>query len=133
MGLANFSGTGIYETQISLPSSYHGQRLLLDLGRVSSVAEVYLNEVNVGTAVWRPYRFEISQYMKPGSNRLKILVTNTEANRRAVGPSHKILAKIDLDGLEGPVSIIPYFDGIIECETRAEVTKLKTHPASQAR
>jgi hypothetical protein len=33
------------------------------------------------------------------------------ANRQAVGPSHKNLAKIDLDGLEGPVSIIPYFDG----------------------
>lgn len=133
VGLANFSGTGIYETQISLPISYHGQRLLLDLGRVGSVAEVYLNEVKVGTAVWRPYRFDISQYVKPGSNRLKILVTNTEANRRAVGSSHKNLAKIDLDGLEGPVSIIPYFDGIIECETRAEVTKLKTHLASQTR
>ncbi len=133
VGLANFSGTGIYETQVSLPSSYQGQRLMLDLGRVSSVAEVYLNDVKIGTAVWRPYRFDISQSLKPGPNQLKILVTNTEANRRAVGPSHKNLAKIDLDGLEGPVSIIPYFDETIVCETKPEVTQLNTISISGAK
>jgi hypothetical protein len=120
VGLANFSGTGIYERQISLPSPYHGQRLMLDLGRVSSVAEVYLNDAKIGTAVWRPYRFDISKWLKRGTNRLKILVTNTEANRRAIGSSRKILEKIDHDGLEGPVSIIPYFDEIIVCETKPE-------------
>ena len=133
VGLANFSGTGIYETQISLPGSYHGQRLFLELGRVSSVAEVYLNDAPIGTAVWRPYRFEIGPYLKPGLNRLKILVTNTEANRRAVGSFHKNLAKIDHDGLEGPVSIIPYFNETIVCETKPEVTQLTPIPVSRAR
>jgi hypothetical protein len=51
-----------------------------------------------------------SNSLKPGENRLRIWVTNTEANARAVGGSHNILSKIDLSGLEGPVSLIPYVE-----------------------
>jgi hypothetical protein len=35
-------------------------------------------------------------------------LANTEANAWAVGPSHKILANINVCGLEGPVEIVPY-------------------------
>jgi hypothetical protein len=106
--LANFSGTAIYETSFFLPASYSGKRLVLDLGRVSSVAEVYVNGRQAGALVWRPYELDITEFIKPGENHLKIRVTNTEANARAVGPSHRILANIDVCGLEGPVEIVPY-------------------------
>ena len=109
-GLAQFSGTAIYEKSFTLPASYQGKRILLDLGRVSSVAEVQLNGRDAGTLIWSPYRLDISEFVKPGENRLKIRVTNTEANARAVGSTHSILANIDLSGLEGPVAIIPYVD-----------------------
>jgi hypothetical protein len=106
--LANFSGAAIYEKSFLVPDSYQGKKLILDLGRVSSVAEVYVNGRPAGTLVWRPYKLDITEFIKPGENQLKIRVTNTEANARAVGPSHRILANIDVCGLEGPVEIVPY-------------------------
>jgi hypothetical protein len=109
-GLAQFSGTGIYEKSFSLPAPYVGKRILLDLGRVSSVAEVQINGHDAGTLIWSPYRLDITKFVKPGENRLKIRVTNTEANARAVGSTHNILANIDMSGLEGPVAILPYVE-----------------------
>jgi hypothetical protein len=106
--LANFSGTAIYEKSFTLPDSYRDKRLVLDLGRVSSVAEVYVNGRQAGTLVWSPYRLDITDFINTGINHLKIRLTNTEANARAVGPSHRILADIDVCGLEGPVEIMPY-------------------------
>jgi hypothetical protein len=108
--LANFSGTAIYEKDFTLPEAYHNRRMVLDLGRVSAVAEVNVNGRPAGTLVWRPYRLDITPFLKPGQNHLRIRVTNTEANARAVGPSHGILSRIDVCGLEGPVTIIPYVD-----------------------
>jgi hypothetical protein len=109
-GLAQFSGSAIYEKSFIVPPSYQGKRILLDLGRVSSVAEVELNGRNVGTLVWSPYRLDITEFFTPGENHLRIRVTNTEANARAVGSSHNILYNIDLCGLEGPVQLVPYVD-----------------------
>jgi hypothetical protein len=60
-------------------------RVMLDLGRVSSVADVFVNGEHARTLVWRPYQLDISRLIKPGENEIKILVTNTEANQRAVG------------------------------------------------
>jgi hypothetical protein len=109
-GLANFSGTAIYTKTFSLPDSFRDKRVMLDLGRVSSVAEVFVNGERAGTLVWRPYRLDISKLIKPGENEIKIIVTNTEANRRAVGAWHHTLATIDVCGMEGPVQVIPYID-----------------------
>ena len=109
-GLAQFSGTAVYEKTFTPPASFKGERIILDLGNVSSVAKVQVNGRDAGTLVWSPYRLDITRLLKPGKNRLRISVTNTEANFRAVGASHNILSKIDLCGLEGPVSLIPYVE-----------------------
>ena len=109
-GLVQFSGTAIYEKTFSLPPAFTGGRVILDLGKVSSVAEVEINGRDAGTIVWSPYRLDITTLLKHGKNRLHIRVTNTEANARAVGSSHNILSKIDLCGLEGPVSLVPYVE-----------------------
>ena len=109
-GLAQFSGTAIYDKTFSLPAAFSGRRVILDLGKVSSVAKVQINGRDAGTLVWSPYRLDITTLLKHGVNRLRIWVTNTEANARAVGGSHNILSKIDLCGLEGPVSLIPYVE-----------------------
>ena len=110
MGLANFSGTAVYTKTFNLPETFRGKHVVLDLGRVSSVADVYVNDAPAGTLVWSPYRVDITKLLKPGENELRIVVTNTEANRRAVGTWRHILGQIDLDGMEGPVRLIPYVD-----------------------
>jgi hypothetical protein len=86
---------------------------MLDLGRVSSVADVFVNGEHAGTLVWRPYQLDISKLVKPGENEIKILVTNTEANQRAVGTWRHILTAIDIDGMEGPVQLTPYLDRVL--------------------
>ncbi|HEY1806969.1 MAG TPA: glycosyl hydrolase [Acidobacteriaceae bacterium] len=112
-GLANFSGTAVYTKTFTLPDRFRGQPLMLDLGRVSSVAEVYINGASAGTLVWSPYRLDITKFVQPGTNQIRIVVTNTEANRRAVGTWHHILPAIDVDGMEGPVQIIPWVDQVL--------------------
>jgi alpha-L-rhamnosidase len=112
-GLANFSGTAIYTKTFSLPANYRGMRVMLDLGRVSSVADVFVNGEHAGTLVWRPYQLDISKLIKPGENEIRILITNTEANQRAVGTRHHILPAINICGMEGPVQIIPYIDRVL--------------------
>lgn len=81
----------------------------------SAVTEVFVNGPPTGTAVWRPFRVDITKLVKSGVNRLRILVTNTEANQRAVGTYHRILKNIDVDGLEGPVEVVPYVDATVAC------------------
>jgi hypothetical protein len=112
-GLANFSGTAIYTKTFNLPDNYRDKRVMLDLGRVSSVADAFVNGEHAGTLVWRPYQLDISKLIKQGENEIKILVTNTEANQRAVGTWHRILPAIDIDGMEGPVQVIPYIDQVL--------------------
>ena len=118
--LANFSGTAIYEKTFTLPEAYRGKELILDLGRVSSVAVVYVNGREAGTLVWSPYKLDITEFTKPGENHLKIRLTNTEANARAVGTYHRILANIDLCGLEGPVEIVPYTEETLTLKSEKE-------------
>ncbi|MGA9719697.1 MAG: glycosylhydrolase-like jelly roll fold domain-containing protein, partial [Acidobacteriaceae bacterium] len=122
-GLANFSGTAIYTKSFNAPETFRNKRILLDLGRVSSVADVFINGQHAGTLVWRPYRLDISKLVKPGSNEIKILVTNTEANKRAVGTSRHILAAIDVCGMEGPVRIIPYIDEVMALHPVQDMSK----------
>jgi hypothetical protein len=128
-GLANFSGTAIYTRTFTLPASLRDKRLMLDLGRVSSVAQVFINGASAGTLVWSPYRVDITKLVKPGVNEIKVLVTNTEANQRAVGTSRHILSAIDLNGLEGPVQIIPYVDQVL---TLRPVSIHNIDPAQQS-
>ena len=75
--------------------------------RLTALAAEQLIHRHAGTLVWRPYELDISKLVRPGVNKVKILVTNTEANQRAVGTRRGILAGIDIDGLEGPVRLIP--------------------------
>jgi hypothetical protein len=128
-GLANFSGTAIYTKTFTLPVNYEGLRVMLDLGRVSSVADVFVNGEHAGALVWRPYQQDISKLIKPGENEIEILVTNTEANQRAVGTRHHILTAIDVDGMEGPVQLVPTIDRIVTLR-QAEKSS-KEHASSE--
>jgi hypothetical protein len=112
-GLQNFSGTAVYERRFNLPKDWANHHTVLDLGRVSSVADVFVNGEHAGTLVWSPYKLDISKLLRPGDNVLKIAVTNTEANQRAVGTWRHILTQIDICGMEGPVQLIPYADKVV--------------------
>lgn len=75
-----YSGTMEYIKNIKWTKTKK-HNVWIDLGEVSNLAEVYVNGKKAGILWTPPFRLEISKYLKQGNNELKILVTNTWANR----------------------------------------------------
>lgn len=78
-GVKYFSGTAVYRKKVSLPKSEG--KLMLDLGSVKNLAEVYVNGERAAV-LWRePFVCEIGQMARAGENDLEIRVTNLWVNR----------------------------------------------------
>ncbi|MGB6223332.1 glycosylhydrolase-like jelly roll fold domain-containing protein, partial [Haloferula sp.] len=93
-----FSGTARYTIDFEIPTEGNW---LLDLGQVAHTAHVFVNGNDAGTAYTPPHQFDLSRFLRIGTNRLDIAVTNLpqpgpESNRPP-SPS----------GLLGPVRLIP--------------------------
>ena len=82
-GIRYFSGTATYELQFEVPQSYlkENQEVWLDLGDVEVIAEVRLNGEDLGTLWNKPFRAELSDALRSGSNTLEIEITNLWVNR----------------------------------------------------
>ena len=74
----HFSGTATYtatfEGKVGVP-------LTLDLGKVETVADVFVNGKKVRTLWTPPYRCAIGEFVKDGANNLRVDVTTTWFNR----------------------------------------------------
>ncbi len=118
--LAHYSGTAIYERDIPAPALRPGERLLLDLGEVGLAAEVWVNGKSAGQRAWRPFRFDVTDFVKPGRNRIRVRVANADAGWQSQGDtvypkgSWGLKYQTELDrvptlvpnGLEGPVRLV---------------------------
>lgn len=76
-----YSGTARYEKSFKNTAKLSGKRVWLDLGEVANIAAVKLNGKDCGVAWTAPYRVEITDALKKGTNKLEVEVTNTWANR----------------------------------------------------
>jgi hypothetical protein len=122
-GVKYFSGTATYEKEVEIPAEYigAGRRLFLDLGAVKNLAEVWLNGKPLGVLWKEPFRVEITEAARVGTNKLEIRVTNLWPNRligdQNLPESQRItwasvqLYKADSpllpSGLLGPVRVLP--------------------------
>lgn len=77
-GLKDFSGTGLYTREVELPADFteKDKTVFLDLGEVHEVAEVRINGTSAGAVWMQPYRINISGMLRPGKNKIQILVAN---------------------------------------------------------
>lgn len=75
----DFSGDAVYRTIFYTEQT----DLVLDLGKVCFCASVKLNQVDVGTCFFPPFRFPLAPALKKGRNLLEITVSNTLANALA--------------------------------------------------
>jgi hypothetical protein len=83
-----YSGTARYFKDFDMPQATFtalqenkASQICLDLGRVEVMARVKLNGEDCGI-VWKPpYRVNISEALKPGTNNLEVEVVNTWVNR----------------------------------------------------
>jgi len=82
-GIKYFSGTAIYKKSFDLPGDFDKKTgpIVLDLGQVKFLARVKLNGKNLGVLWKYPFRLDISDVVKKGSNRLEIEVVNLWPNR----------------------------------------------------
>lgn len=76
-----YSGSCIYETTFTLPNEMIGKEGEISLGEVHFSACVYLNKSCLGTVLMPSYRLKIPSGLLNKDNELKIVVTNTSANR----------------------------------------------------
>jgi hypothetical protein len=75
----HFSGTAAYRTTFVVPKIR--SRVLLDLGRVEVMARVRLNGRDLGILWKPPYRVDVTEALKPGTNQLEVSVVNLWVNR----------------------------------------------------
>lgn len=97
-----FSGTATYEKPVELPASFlkKGNSVLLDFGEgkatgvipqrngmrtfydppIREAAVIYVNGERIGSLWCPPYKIDVTKWIKPGKNRIKVLVGNTALN-----------------------------------------------------
>ena len=96
-GFPYLSGTARYRSTFELEVPPECQRVWLDLGAVRESARVTLNGWEAYRP-WRPFRFDVSEAVRPGENTLDIEVSNTQTNMMFERP--------DPSGLIGPVRLL---------------------------
>jgi len=76
------------ETTFELPAGFgKGQRITLDLGNVSVMAGVTLNGKTYDTLWMPPFVLDVTDAVKPGTNRLQVRVTSTSKSKPQLGPT----------------------------------------------
>jgi len=100
-----FSGTATYEKEVTVPESFlrSGPEVRLDFGEGKPVPEqnlragmqawfdapvreaaiVYVNDEKAGSVWCPPYAIDVTRLLRPGTNRLKIVVANLALNYMA--------------------------------------------------
>lgn len=78
-----YSGTAIYEKQITIPSAWFAsdRQIILALGEVGNIATVFINGKSLGNFWHLPMEIYATKVLHPGVNVLKIDITSTWRNR----------------------------------------------------
>jgi len=82
-GVRYFSGTGVYIRKVVVPQEMLavGGQLHLHLGDVQVLAEVWINGYHLGIFWKPPFCIDVTGIFKPGTNEVRIAVTNLWPNR----------------------------------------------------
>ena len=102
-GLPHYSGGMEYSQQIQIPPELAANSIELDLGRVRGTAEVIINGTSTGIRLWRPYKFDVTGSLKPGSNSISVRIFNTLGPHYATGMPTRFINEEQVEsGLFGP-------------------------------
>lgn len=107
-GIKYYSGTATYFKSFELSdSNLKENKLYLDLGNVKEMASIKINGHQMQVIWSAPFLFDITDYVKAGTNRLEVEVVNLWANR-LIGdsklPVEKRLTKTNVIKFETPDS-----------------------------
>lgn len=104
--LKYYSGKAMYSKTFELSSDeLNGNRLMLDLGNVKEMASVKINGKELQVMWSAPFRFDLTPYLKVGTNNLKVEVVNMWVNR-LIGdgklPESERVTKTNINKFNGP-------------------------------
>jgi hypothetical protein len=82
-GVKHFSGTATYVKQFDVPDDFliDDSEFYLNLGNLATLAEIEINDRQIGLLWKPPYEINISDVIKSGTNRIEIHITNLWPNR----------------------------------------------------
>ena len=82
-GIRYYSGTAAYHKKVSFEAKEINSsgRIMIDLGDIGDLAEVYINNTSAGILWKKPYLLDITELVKAGSNDLRIEIVNQWVNR----------------------------------------------------
>ena len=89
----DFSGRVTYRRKVSVPESWRGGRLVLDLDGVEYAARVLVDGRDIGYVLWSPWRIELPSLGDRREFMLEIQVTNTQANENTSAWARRAWAK----------------------------------------
>jgi hypothetical protein len=105
LGAQSFAGPATYRKQFTASATPAGMRLFLEVADVRDYARVKLNGKELEAHAWQPYRWEVTNVVKPGSNELEVEVRANVAGRGFGGPPRAAAAP-PVSGLLGPVRLV---------------------------
>ena len=83
-GIKYYSGTATYKKNFlynGKPDPAKKEKIYLDLGEISKIADVWLNGEHLGISWAKPHRFEVTNLLKPGENTITAEIANVWSNR----------------------------------------------------
>ena len=81
-----------------------GRRYRLDCGQAGETVSVAVNGIEAGKKLVPPYQFDITGFLKEGTNKLSVTVTNHLGYQERDFFSRYLL--MEPSGLLGPVSVL---------------------------
>jgi hypothetical protein len=111
LGAGSFSGPAVYRKEFTAPSLPAGQRLFLECDELRDYGRVRLNGKELEARAWQPYRWEVTDVAKAGSNEVEIEVWATPPHRRfgagaPGGNTGPAAAPPQVSGLIGPIRLV---------------------------
>jgi len=101
LGTPSFAGPATYRKQFTVSATPAGKRVFLEIADVHDYARVKLNGKELEAHAWQPYRWEVTNVVKPGSNDLEVEVRAITGGGRGRGN-----APPPVSGLLGPARLV---------------------------
>jgi hypothetical protein len=92
LGTPSFAGPATYRKQFTVSAAPAGQRVFLEIADVNDYARVKLNGKEMEGRAWQPYRWEVTNMVKAGSNDLEVEVRTTASGGGGFGGPPPALA-----------------------------------------
>ena len=106
LGTESYAGPATYRKRFTASAAPAGKRLFLEIADVRDYARVKLNGKELEARAWQPYRWEVTDAVKPGANDLEVEVRASPGGRGGVGGRPPIAASPPASGLLGPVRLL---------------------------